>query len=155
MMILPINVSEISAAVEDMLTEHPNIGNVGVLVERSAEPPEIPGPEGWVGIYKGLIEYPSRTLGMGTGLRQQRVKMALHVRMSNYDSGKDCEIALEALLQQCISCLLSDTSLRGQVDTLDTDLTVQYPSFDKGEEVWVQHANVFFTGVVNVTVTEG
>lgn len=154
-MIVPINVSDISAAVQAMLNQHPNIGNLNVQVERCAEPPEIPGPEGWIGIYKGLVEYPSRTLGMGTGYRQQRVKMAMQVRMSNYESGEECEVALENLLQQCLSCLLSDPSLRGTVDTLDTDLAVQYPSFEKGEDVWVQHANIFFTGVVNVNFVEG
>lgn len=152
-MITPTNVSDVTGAVLAMLNEHPSVGNLGVLVERSAEPPEIPGPEGWIGIYKSSIEYPSRTLGMGSGFRQQRIKLVLHVKMSNYNSGEDCEVALEALLQQCVSCLLSDTSLRGTVDVLDTDLQVQYPSFDRNEQVWVQPANIFFTGLVNVSVS--
>jgi hypothetical protein len=153
-MILPTNVSDICAAVKQMLLEHPNIGNLNVAVERAAEPPEIPGIEGWVGVYKGTIQYPSRTLGMGAGFRQQRVKLALHVLMSNYESGEECEVALEGLLQNCVSCLLSDTSLRGTVEVLDTDFEVQYPDFIRGDNVWIQSASIFFIGLVNVSWSE-
>lgn len=150
-MILPTDVSEITRAIEAMLLEHPQIGNLGTAIERSAEPPEQPGTEGWIGIFKTGIEYPSRTLGMGSGFRQQRIGIALHVLMSHYGSGAECEESLELLLQRVISCLLSDTSLRGLVDVLDSDMKILYPSFERFENIWVQAANVFITGLVNVS----
>lgn len=151
MTIRPTNVSEVTQALAAMLLEHPEIGNLGTVIERSAEPPDQPGPEGWIGIFKSGIEYPSRTLGMGNGFRQQRIGLAMHVMMSNLDSGEACEDSLELLLQRTLSCILSDTSLRGFVDVLDSDLQIRYPSFDKLENIWVQTADIFLTGLVNVS----
>jgi hypothetical protein len=155
MIIIPVNIGDVTSAVLEMLQTHPQIGLAGVEVVRSEEPPEQAGPEGFVGIYRGRVRYNSRTLGMGQGYRRQRIELAVHVRMTHYGSGEECETSLENLVTQVLSCILSDESLKGTVDVLDEEIEVQYPTPQRGEEVYLQSANIFFNGVVNVNVQEG
>lgn len=149
-MIIPVNIADVTSAVLAMLNEHPQIGNLGVTVERSAEPPDDPGTEGYVGLFKGSVRFEPRVLGHGSGYRQQRIRLALSVRMSGYESGEECEIALENLLTNVISCILSDSTLRGTVDEIGQDFEVQYPLLRDKEEEFLQIANIFFEAITTV-----
>lgn len=157
MSIQPVNIGSVTDAIRDMLLQHPEIGNVGVTVERSAEPPEDPGPEGYIGIYKGRVSFPPRVIGRGPGYRDQTIRLALSIRMSGYEDGDECETALENLLQNVVSCLLSDTSLRGTVDNIGEVFEIQYDTQvvikDKDEE-YLQIANLFFDALTTVNITE-
>lgn len=155
--IRPINIGDITKAVQLMLIQHPDIGNVGVTVERSCEPSDDPGTEGYIGIYKGRASFSPRTIGVAPGFRNQDVRLALSIRMSGYEDGEECEEALEDLLQSTVSCLLSDTSLRGTVDNIGETFEIQYLTDvivkDK-DEIYLQVANLFFEAQTTVNVTE-
>jgi hypothetical protein len=152
--ITPINVGDVTAALVAMLEEHPMIGNAGVTVDRSTEPPEDPGTSGYVGVFKGSMRFVPKTLGRGTGYREQNIRLALSIRMSGFEDGEEGEIALENLVVQVVSCLLSDTTLRGTVDNLGNDFEVQYPLLKDKEDEFLQIANVFFEGLTNVRISE-
>lgn len=154
-MIIPTNVGQVSRAIQAMLNDHPSIGNEGVTIERSVEPPDDPGCEGYIGIYKGRCSLPIRTLGMGSGFRDHNLRFCLSVRMSGYEDGEECETALEDLLQHTVSCLLSDTSLRGTVENIGV-FEVEYDTvvINEKEKEYLQVANVFFEALSIVTVTE-
>ncbi len=154
-MIVPINVGEVTSAVVQMFEEHPDIGQSNVTVERSTEPTEDPGTEGWVGVFKGSVTFPPRTLGYGSGYREQIIRLAASVRMSGFETGEDGETALENLVQKVVSCLLSDCTLRGTVLELSEDFEVQYPTLNSKEEEFLQVANVFFEAIARVQFVEG
>lgn len=148
--IVPTNVATITRAIFEMLRDDTSVGVDGVLVERSAEPNMTPTEKGWVGIYRDRIDYPPRTLGMGSGYRQQRISLFLLVQESDSSSGEECEERLEVLLQKCISVLLSDPSLKGTVQALD-DFSVLHEDYSKSDGVYVQMAKIEFTGVIPVS----
>lgn len=147
--ITPTNVSEITRAIESMLNAAPDVGQAGVLIERSAEERVTPTAHGWVGIYRDSIEYPLRTLGMGAGYRNQLIRPYLVLQETDPTSGAECEDRLEALLQKVVGVLLSDPSLKGTVQTLDA-FTVTYRAF-KGDYGFMQMARVDFTGIIPVS----
>lgn len=147
--ITPTNVSDITQAIEVMLNDAIDVGQAGVLIERSAEEKLTPTEHGWVGIYRDGIDYPLRTLGMGSGYRNQLIRLYLLIQESDPTAGDECEDRLETLLQKVVGVLLSDPSLGGTVQTLDA-FTVAYRAF-KGDAGFMQMARVDFTGVIPVS----
>jgi hypothetical protein len=147
--IVPTNVSGITQAIESMLNDSPNVGQAGVIVERSAEERKTPTAHGWVGIYREGISYPPRTLSMGSGYRMQEIRLYLLLQESDPSSGDECEDRLESLLQKVVGVLLSDPSLGGTVNTLDA-FSVTYALF-KGDNGYMQMARIDFTGLIPVS----
>lgn len=148
--IVPINFSDVTRAIEAMLDEAVYIGQAGVIVERSEEINESPTAHGWVGIYPDEVACPPRALGMGAGYRNQLIRPFLLVQESDPSSGAECEDRLEALMQKVVGVLLSDTSLRGTVQTLD-EFVCRRVKFGKSEGVYMQMARIDFTGVIPVS----
>lgn len=151
MTIVPINFSEVTKAIEAMLDDAADIGQAGVIIERSEEINESPTKHGWIGIYPDQISFPLRTLGMGAGYRNQAIRPFLLVQESDLSSGAECEDRLEALLQKVVGVLLSDPSLRGTVQTLAEELTVRRVKFGKSEGVYMQMAQIDLIGLIPVT----
>lgn len=150
-MIVPTDVSTITRAVHQMLLDDPAIGIAGVQVERSAEPNATPTEHGWLGVYRERIDYPPRTLGMGSGYRNQRIRLFILAQESDPSSGDECEDRLEKLLQNTIGVLLSDPSLKGTVQTLD-EFSVLHEDYSKTDGgIYIQMAKIEFTGIIPVS----
>jgi hypothetical protein len=148
--ITPVNVADITDAVEQLLRNWQPLMSAGVdNVEDAEEINQDAGRCPWVGIYRSKIRYPSRTLGMGTGYRGQRVDLILVMQQFDPTSGKACARRLEDLIQMVIGAVLSDPSLGGTVDALD-EFEVQYPDYQRLDNGFFQTAFLFFTGVTNV-----
>lgn len=147
MTITPVNVSTITSAIESLLTNHNDLQDV--LVERSTEINELPHRCPWVGIYRSGVEYPLRTLGMGSGFRGQRISFVLMAQHSDATSGEECEERLEQLIVNVIGALLSDPSLNGTVDTLD-EFSVEYVDYLQTDAGYVQTAGIYFTALTSV-----
>lgn len=148
--IVPTNVAEITTAILEILQEDMKIGQVGVLVDRSCEPNMTPTAHGWIGIYRDRIDYPPRALGMGSGYRNQLIRLFLLVQESDPSSGAECEDRLEELLQNTIGALLSDPSLKGTVQTLD-EFSVRHETYAKNDGMFMQMARIDFTGIIPVS----
>jgi hypothetical protein len=149
--IVPTDVSTITRAVFEMLRDDPAVGVSGVQVERSAEPNMTPTEHGWLGVYRDRIDYPPRTLGMGAGYRNQRIRLFLLAQESDPTSGEECEDRLEKLLQNSIGVLLSDPSLKGTVQTLD-EFSVLHEDYSKTSNgIYIQMAKIEFTGIIPVS----
>jgi len=153
-----VDVGEVTRAILQMLNDHPAIGNSNVAIERSGEPPDDPGPFGWVGIYRSQASFNPRALGYGSGYRDHKIRLCVHVRMSNLDSPEGCEDDIETLIANIVGTILSDETLKGTVDNLAPEFTVQYQKQqiepDKDEDAyWIQVANIFFEA--ETTVKEG
>lgn len=150
--IVPSNVDLITAAVKQMWLEDPNIGVAGVQIERYEELTKTPGTHGWACIYRERVDKPPRALGMGSGYRNQLVRLFAMVCESDPSSGEECGQRLDALLQKLEGTLLNDTSLKGTVQTIDEFSTV-YFDYSKNENtgVYLQYAQLNFTGVIPVS----
>lgn len=151
MTIVPINFAEVTKAIQAMLNEHVDIGQAGVIIDRSEEINERPTKHGWVGIYPDRISFPLRTLGMGSGYRNQLISPFLLVQESDLSSGAECEDRLEALIQKVVGVLLSDPSLRGTVQTLGEEFIIRRVKFGKSDGVYMQMAQIDFTGLIPVS----
>jgi hypothetical protein len=147
-----INVSTITKAVQDMLREAPPYSQGELTVERGQPLNKVPARCPWVGVYRQSVSFESRALGLGAGYRRQRVELALVLKARSAVSGEDCEEALEALLQNVESVLLSDPSLRGNVDVIDT-FSVRYSDYVNEGNAFFQEAVLQFAALVNVSAT--
>ena len=121
-----------------------------VTVTRSEEINKIPGNCPWIGIYRSRVTYPTRVLGYGPGMRDQRVNLIILVQEQDGSSGSNCEEALENLVQRVLSTLLSDTTLGGVVATID-GIEVQYPGYQKvADDAYMQTAAIYITAIGGV-----
>ncbi len=149
-MMLPLNVAEVTQSVVDMLRANAELEPV--IIERAGEVNKEPNINGWVGVYRVRIKYDVRALGASVP-RQQAVSLVILVQQSDHRSGKDCEDQLEALIQKVLSVILSDESLGGKVDILDpTDFEIRYENYNKIDNIFMQTAAIYITGLVRVGI---
>lgn len=139
MQLVPFNTSTVSKALQAMLLREVQ----DAQVQRSEQIPEEPARCPWIGIYRADARYPIRTLGLGSGMRQQRLRFILLLKHADIRSGEACEEVLEDLVQRVLSALLSDTTIGGTVENLD-DLEVRYSDYQKAaDKRFMQTAAVY------------
>jgi hypothetical protein len=146
-----LNVSDQAAAIKTQLEAFPELTQVPVTVseDRNLDPNGCP----WIGIYRLGTQFVQRTLGYGSGMRDQRTRFLVLVQQSDHSGGEACSAALDELLQNVISALLSDTSLRGSTGTID-EFEVDYVSYDRSSNVYMQTAALQFVAVGNTIATQ-
>jgi hypothetical protein len=145
----PVNVSEILSAVEAILTNDP--GTTTYNLTRGELVNKAPAQCPWIGLYRESVEYPIRILGNAGGSRYQNVSLIIVVQESHIQSGSACEQLLEDALQNVLSALFSDTTLRGTCDTIDA-VGVRYQSYEIENGTYMQTAAIYFTAVTRVTL---
>lgn len=150
-LIRTINVSNVTKHLLKQIGQWPQIADKKAIVERSEPPNENSNRLPWIGLYRASVLTVARTIGMGSGYRQQRVNLIVLVQEGSFVSGEDCEERLEYMVQQVTSALLSDESLGGNVDTLE-ELQVVYDDYRKEGGAFMQSATIQFTGIFNVQV---
>lgn len=149
--VTPVDVSRITAAVKDQLLRFPALE--GVTIARSEEQNLINGVTPFVGVYRLGVRYAQRVLGFGGGVRDQRVRMLVLIAESDMASGEACEEKLEALIQNVVAAILSDTTLGGTVNAIE-DFDVSYESYSKASNLYTQTAALQFVAVGNTTATQ-
>jgi hypothetical protein len=146
-----LNVSDQTAAIQAQLEAFPALENVSVTIseDRNLDPNGCP----WIGIYRLGTQFVQRTIGYGTGMRDQRTRFLVLIQQSDQSGGEECSAALDELLQNVISAILSDTTLGGSTGTID-DFEVDYVSYDRSSNVYMQTAALQFVAVGNTTATQ-
>jgi hypothetical protein len=150
MTIVPADVSDVTRALERLLSDDIAIGQAGVRIERSEEICRTATAHGWVGIYPDEQSFPERAIGMGAGFRYQIIRPFMIVQESDPTSGAECEDRLSRLVQKVVGRVLSDSSLGGTVAKLN-EVTVRRVSFDKEDGVYMQFARIDLTGEMPVS----
>jgi hypothetical protein len=146
-----VNVAEVQAGLGELLKNWPALMDMTSLTiqhgERIADS-ETQCP--WLGVYCVGVTYDIRTLGMGAGMRYQRMQFWIVCVEQSPNSGSECTQKLEALVQSANSAVLSDTSLGGTVQTIE-EFRTDYPAWGKtAGGVYVQTAVTQFTAVTTV-----
>lgn len=153
-LIKPINIAELTESVRVMLDGDPNIGLAGTVVERAEPIKEEPQENGWIGVYKAMVPHPARVLGVSAGQRMSKPTIVIMVRQWNAVSGASCEDLLEALVQFVLGAIMSDTTLGGKVEMLDS-IDVRYESFKKNDDdVFMQDALIYVTAFAPTLVQD-
>lgn len=140
--ITPINVATVTDALMALLKDWPALENVNVL--RSEEINETPGECPWVGVYRENVDYPIRTIGFGSGMRDQKISLVIVAQESDGESGQKCEDRLESLLKEIIAAILTDVTIRGSVRVIE-DVKVRYEDYRKTGSSYMQTAAVYLT----------
>lgn len=134
-----------------MWTDDIAVGGDGVQIERYEEITKTPGAKGWACIYRARVDYPPRTLGMGSGYRNQAIRLFAIAAESDPSSGEEAGQRLDALVQKLVGTLLSDPSLKGTVQTLD-EFSVDYFDYQRqASGIYLQYAQLNFTGLIPVS----
>lgn len=150
----PANVAAITAALVEQLANWAGIAALKVNVGRANELNETPGDCPWVGIYRDRVRFVSRTVGMGSAMRDQQVSLVVAVQEADGVSGEKCEDRLEALLAEVLAAILTDLTVGGRVRMIE-DLEVRYADYRKvAGGSYMQTAAVYLTAVVNVSATD-
>lgn len=105
----------------------------------------------WVGVYHSRTSLVPRTLGLGSGYRNQRITIAIGMSAASSDSGADCKARLGALVQAVTSALCSDESISGTVMALE-DIDVVKSNYAQVGASFFQEAVLTVTAVVPVNV---
>lgn len=150
--IVPVNLGEITLATKEMWRDDPAVGIAGVQIERYEEITKTPGKHGWACIYRAHVDYAPRTLGMGSGYRNQLIRLFAIAAESDPTSGEEAGERLDLLLSKLVGTLLTDTSLKGTVQTLG-EFSVDYFDYQRQSDtgIYLQYAQLNFTGVIPVT----
>lgn len=144
-----LNTAEITEAVRQLLEDAPNVGNDGVDVTRSEPEPEDPPPNGWIGVFRVGVQYPTRVAGAGNAGRGHRVELMLMLVQTG-ESGADCEDRIELLSKNTLDVLLEEGSFGGKVTTIE-DVSVRYSDYQKtAESKFRQTAFIFITGFKSI-----
>jgi hypothetical protein len=151
MNILTVNVAVVQAALGEVLKAYPALMDMSTLaIEHGEAIVDSESQCPWIGVYCVGVDYQQRTLGLGAGFRYQRMQFWIVCKEQSPNSGSECTQKLEALVQAANSAILSDTSLGGTVDAIDTFRT-DYPAWGKNAGgVYLQTAVTQFTAVTTV-----
>lgn len=143
-------VSDVTQAIKDQIRTY--VGLQSVTVERSADRNNDPSGCPWIGIYRLSVDYEQKVLGFGGGIRYQRIQVLLLIEAANQESGEACEEDLEDLVSKVCAALLSDTTLRGTVGTID-GFRVDLEAYKRSSSVYMQTAALQFVAVGNTSAT--
>jgi hypothetical protein len=148
-------VDAILQAVQKMLQNSGNLSAFEGKVTRGEEVNQDPERAPWIGIYPLRLQFVARTLGYGSGMRTQRVGIAIVVQHQSRTSGESCQDELHQFQAAVIDTLLSDPSLGGTVQVID-DFGVDYTVPAKqGAQSSFQSSIIQFTAVTQTGVSGG
>lgn len=148
-----IDMATLSAQIAKQVGEWPALVTLGLNVDRSEAVNDDPNRTPWFCVYRQGVTFEARALGRGAGYRRQRATFILALQASSVRSGIDCETALEELVRETISALLSDESLGGLVDTLGELVTIEYVAAPtRGGQAYMQGAYIRVEALANVSV---
>lgn len=142
----------ITAALVAWLQSWPALVDLQASIEDSEAVNQSPEKCPWVGVYHSRTSLVPRTLGMGTGYRQQRVTVALLMNAASSDSGVDCKVRLGELVKAVTSALCSNESISGTVDALE-DIEVVKSNYAQVGNAYFQEAVVTLTAVTQPTAS--
>jgi hypothetical protein len=136
-----VNVSDVSKGLMAMLSEDSTMANMSPKISRSEVINEIPGMCPWLGIYRAMVRFEPRTVGVGQmgGSMLQLIDMIVVAQQSDGTSGEQCEDRLEELIASLCSVLLSDTTVRGTVHTL-REMSISYDDYKLSGTEFMQTA---------------
>jgi hypothetical protein len=150
-MFYPADVSTITEALRVRLSEGLQAAyGKPVFVERSEPVNENPDRCPWVGVYRARQSFPAKTIGMGTGFRDQRATLVIVANESSSKDGATCEDRLEGLMREVFAIILNDTSISGTVIQIE-DIDVTWSNYTTSGNAFFQEATVLLTTVVPVT----
>jgi len=124
------DISSITRAIEELLSRDQNFEHVTVCRAEPMNKDSANCP--WVGIYRKDLEFSPRTLGMGAGHRDYRGNIVLIAQTSSLSSGASCEDELDILVQDIVSSVLTDPTLRSSIEMLH-EVVVSY-SYDSASD---------------------
>ena len=139
-----INAATVTAALERMLLESPDLSGVTVTRSESLNTDSSMTP--WIGVYKLRQSYELSTLGRGMASRRCSVDLLVVCQYSDGSAGTNAEDGLDQLVQKVLKVILDDETL--QVGVATRNLQVQYADVRSEDGVYFQEAAVLLSLMV-------
>lgn len=112
-------------------------------IERAGPINEDPGRCGWIGVYRGKVDYKPRTLGSVNNW-EAYPSIRVICQMASMDSGKDCEDRLEGFVKLVINAILADVTINNTVDMVN-NFSVDYRYLEpERKKLYFQSAIITF-----------
>ena len=117
-----INLSLVTKALQEQLNNDPNVRDI-IGIDKEVVRGEMINMDvnqaPWIGIYRGDVKYEPRTLGsMNNWEAFPTVKII--VQASDLRSAENCEDNLESYVKTIIDAIISDTTINGTVDMINS-----------------------------------
>jgi hypothetical protein len=150
MIITTQDIGSFAQAIVTLLKDSQAVQDIGATVELAEPVNEDPSRCPWIGVYPLRTPFPPRSLGFGGGFRGQNNEFVVVCQQSDPLKGEDCLVALGLLVQAVTSALLSDTTIKGTVQTLG-DFEVDFLGTLKLNDAILQTATVRAVGLTTVS----
>ena len=141
------NVGDLKDGLEAQFKTWPGLDGVNVQVHEPIPLDTTKHP--WVGIFSFGQDLLTRVLAGGQGNRRQNMEWRVFCAASSAVSGRDAGVKLDALMQQVLNALLSDTSIHGTALGIDERMTTSYLDYKFGESNFTQVGMIQFTTLGN------
>ena len=132
-----INLKTITAGVETIL----NAGLTGYTItrneERNVDPNIAAQNNGWIGIYRGRLEY--ETYATGSIPWMAHIEVKVEVQIASFTSGEDAEDKLQDAEKAVIDVLVANKKLNNTVD-MTNGYSIDY-EYNADEEIY-HHAAI-------------
>lgn len=123
---MSINMATIAKALQTQLQNTANV--VSFLrspVIRGEYINEDPNLTPWMGVYRGIIRYVPRTLGISAKNWEASPEIKIVVQNTNLSSAEECEDELEAYVSETIDAVFNDRTIGGTVAMVN-EVNVEY-----------------------------
>jgi hypothetical protein len=150
MNITTADIAECALAIQQLLKDSQDMQDIGATVDLAEPENEDQSRCPWVGVYPLRTPFPTRTLGMGAGFRAQNNEFVLICQQTHPNDGAACLALLGELVQAVTSAILSDTTLKGTVQTLG-DFEVEFLGTRKLNDQVLQTAAIRGVGLTTVS----
>lgn len=132
-----INIKLVTQAIEDIL----NAGLSGYIITRNAErnvdPDLAAQSNGWIGIYRGKVDYESYAIGSTPW--KVGIEPIVEVQAASFLSGEDAEDRLQDAEKAVLDVLVANKNLNSTVG-MTNGYSIEYEYNNQGKEVYFHAA---------------
>lgn len=131
-----INFKDITKGVEDLLNDNLNGYVITRNAERNTDPNVAAQGKGWIGIYRGALEY--ETARIGNIPYSAFIDIIVEIQVADMGSGADAEDKLQDAELEVLNVLKGDKKLNKTVE-MTNGYSVEY-EYNADEQIYHQSA---------------
>ena len=128
-----LNMKDITTAAKDLLEQNLQGYTIVRNEQRNMDPNIAASGNGWIGVYRGSIDYNPKTCG-GVSPYLAEVEIIIEIQAASMQSGSDAEDRLQDAEQAVINVLNDNKKLGGNVNQ-NMGYSIEY-EFNADETIW-------------------
>ena len=140
-----INMKDITSGAKSLLAKNLTDYTIVRNEQRNLDPNIAADGKGWIGVYRGRIEYSTHTVG-GVNPYLAEIEIVIEIQVASMKSGEDAEDRLQDAEEEVMDVLNANKQLGGVVSQ-NNGYSIEY-EFNSDETIW--HHAAIITGTYEV-----